>query len=375
MNLPSARILPLALLLLVLSVTAGARPRRPVVAAYYFPGFHTDDQIKPDIPQWDKLKAAQPRFGGHFQPRVPMWGYLDESDPAVMAKKINAAADHGIDAFIFDWYWYQGTPFLEKALDNGFLNAPNNSRMKFALMWANHDYGKRTGEVTVAEFDVVCDHIIRDYFLKPNYLLVDGKPYFSIYEMFHFVEGFGTYKRAAEMLNRFREKAKAAGLKGIYFNVVLWGLKVQPNTEGVKDQAALIKLLGIDSVTSYVWIHDFWPADDISDYQDLADGYFKWWDALGSSLGVPCIPNVSVGWDPGPRRYNPNRTIVANTPERFQDALSRTYNEMGRHRPQPHMVTLNAWNEWTEGSYLEPDTVFGNRYLDAVKNVFGLSHG
>ena len=60
----------------------------------------------------------------------------------VMNKKINAAADSGIDAFVFDWYWYDG-PYLERALDEGFLNAPDRSRIKFALMWANHDWMDR----------------------------------------------------------------------------------------------------------------------------------------------------------------------------------------------------------------------------------------
>lgn len=64
-----------------------------------------------------------------------VWGYEDEKDPAVMAKKIRAAATHGVDAFIFDWYWYEGGPFLNRCLDEGFLGAPNTDSLKFALMW------------------------------------------------------------------------------------------------------------------------------------------------------------------------------------------------------------------------------------------------
>ena len=71
---------------------------------------------------------------------MPLWGYLDESDPKVMAQKIAAAADHGIDAFIFDWYYYDDGPFLDRPIDIGFLQATNNHRLKFAFMWANHDW-------------------------------------------------------------------------------------------------------------------------------------------------------------------------------------------------------------------------------------------
>ena len=113
------------------------------LAAYYFPNYHVDPRNEkvhgPQWTEWELMKYATPRFPGHRQPRVPLWGYQDEADPAVMAQKIDAAANAGIDTFVFDWYWYDG-PYLERALDEGFLQAPNRNRMKFALMWANHDW-------------------------------------------------------------------------------------------------------------------------------------------------------------------------------------------------------------------------------------------
>ncbi len=119
---------------------------------------------------------------------MPLWGYEDESDPAVMAQKIDAAADHGIDAFLFDWYMYEDGPFLEGCLDKGFLKAPNVGRLKFGLMWANHDwleihpYKRGTpqkklysGTVTPAHFEAICDHVIQNYFLHPV-VLADRRP-------------------------------------------------------------------------------------------------------------------------------------------------------------------------------------------------------
>ena len=67
-------------------------------------------------------------------PRCHSGGYVDESDPAVMARKIDAAADHGIDAFIFDWYHYDTGPFLNGCLDRGYLKASNRQHVKFGLM-------------------------------------------------------------------------------------------------------------------------------------------------------------------------------------------------------------------------------------------------
>lgn len=114
------------------------------IAVYYFPNYHPDARNGlvhgPGWTEWELVKRAEPRFANHHQPRVPLWGYEDESDPAVMAKKIAAAADHGVSAFIFDWYWYADGPFLQRGLEEGFFGAPNNDRLKFAIMWANHTW-------------------------------------------------------------------------------------------------------------------------------------------------------------------------------------------------------------------------------------------
>ena len=108
-------------------------------------------------------------------PKVPLWGYQDESNPDVMAKKIDAAADHGIDLFLWDWYWlvptegYSGSeqwegPFLEAALEKGFMNATNNRRIKFAIMWANHDLSNAfPGHVNRKNFDKITQYCIDNY--------------------------------------------------------------------------------------------------------------------------------------------------------------------------------------------------------------------
>ena len=88
------------------------------VACYYFPNYHTRDTTDLRISrqhfenwsEWELVKNAKPRFEGHYQPKVPMWGYTDEKDPKVMEQKIQTASTHGIDVFIFDWYTYEGKP-------------------------------------------------------------------------------------------------------------------------------------------------------------------------------------------------------------------------------------------------------------------------
>ena len=93
------------------------------VAVYYFPNYHADRRNEEwhgkGWTEWELVKAAKPRFDGHQQPKVPLWGYEDESKPEAMQRKIDAAADHGVSAFIFDWS-VQGRPVSSKCFGEGF---------------------------------------------------------------------------------------------------------------------------------------------------------------------------------------------------------------------------------------------------------------
>lgn len=378
---------------------ADAEDSKIQVACYYFGNYHPGDprNVKnkgEGWSEWDLVKAAKPRFEGHQQPNEPAWGYLDESDPKVMQQKIDAAADHLVDAFIFDWYYYEDGPFLQRPIDDGFLKAKNNNRLKFALMWANHDWQEihpyrrgappkllYPGKITPECFDKICQHVIKDYFLHPSYWKIDGKPYFSIYELTKLVESFGSAAETRAALDRFREKAKAAGLPGLHLNAVAWGQTILPGESKPVDSAKLVADLGFDSVTSYVWVHHARLPKQQTPYDDVRDAYFKYWDTADKKFAVPYIPNVTMGWDPSPRAdqtqafgnfgYPFTNTVAGNTPEKFKAALEMTRDRLlKRTAANTRILNINCWNEWTEGSYLEPDKVHGLQYLDAVHDVF-----
>ncbi len=383
----------------------GSNPEKITVASYYFPNYHIRDNnhlpvsqqhILDNHSEWELVKNALPRFDGHQQPKVPAWGYTDEKDPAVMQMKIDAAADHGIDVFIFDWYHYDGRPFLNECLDDGFLKAKNTSKIKFALMWANHDWKDLfpcnegnlnelpvmyEGKVTPEEFDKIGDEIIREYFTRPNYWLIDGKAYFSIYDIEKFIEGFGSIEGAKTAMDQLNQKAVDAGLKGIHWNLVAWGNPILPGQKVPANIPELIKKLGFNSATSYVWIHHVKLTEVQNDYNKVCREYFSYWDKAKSEYSVPYIPNVTMGWDSSPRTnqemgwrfdagYPYTGIIVNNTPANFKEALLKTKERLLADPNGPRILNINCWNEWTEGSYLEPDTVHGMAYLEAVKEVF-----
>jgi hypothetical protein len=380
---------------------AGSEPI--TVAAYYYPGTHPDPRWDlnkyPGFTEWDEIKAAKPRFPGHLQPNPPMWGYQNEAQPEVMAQKIAAAAAYGVNAFIFDWYYYNDGPYLDDALDVGFLRATNNAQVKFALMWANHDWYDiqgynptnnnlkllYPGKVTLATWDKICDLVIAKYFKHPSYWLVDGKPYFSIYEMSQFLDSFGSIENARAALDRFRAKVRAAGFSGLHVNAIVWG---EPNLPGGKTPPGwpmLCRDLALDSLTSYTWVHHGalnYETFPLSDYVWGRKKYLSFWARAKSDYSIPYFPNAMVNWDNSPRAAagadwsrpaGPvvNPVVTGNTPAAFQQSLEIIRQRLLAAPTEPKIVTLNAWNEWPEGSCLEPTQRYGYGYLEAIKAVFG----
>ena len=399
MNLSSIAM-PLILLLLACDTKVSGifKSEDITVAVYYFPNYHEDIRNAAyhgnGWTEWELVKSARPRFENHHQPKIPAWGYTDEADPVQMAQKINAAANHGIDAFIFDWYMYEDGPFLNRGIDEGFLKADNCERIKFGLMWANHDWvdihpyikGEEQkliypGRVSPKRFEEISDFIVEKYFKKPNYWKIDGKAYFSVYDVQKFVEGFGSIEATKAAMNRMRKKAKAVGLDGVHWNLVAWGNPILPVEKAPSNTSKLIKMLGFDSCTSYVWIHHVVLPETQTDFNYVRDKYFTHWDKVKVNYGVPYYPNVTMGWDATPRchldseweavGYPFMNTIGNNTPENFKTALMKTKEKLLSDPKGPKILNINCWNEWTEGSYLEPDIVNGMKYLEAVKDVFG----
>jgi hypothetical protein len=141
----------------------------------------------------------------------------------------------------------------------------------------------------------------------------------------------------------------------------------------------MLEILGFNSVTSYVWIHHIeMPDFPVTDYHYVRQKMRDFYQNAATEYGLPYYPNVTMGWDSSPRTvqsdvfdnlgYPFTPTLGGNTPEAFRQGLEDVRAFL---QTQPHkMLNINAWNEWTEGSYLEPDTEYGMGYLEAIRNVF-----
>jgi hypothetical protein len=360
------------------------------VAAYVWPAYTDDPRARLFFPQgmgeWEIIINSKPKFKGHKQPRKPLWGYMNEADPRVMEMQIDAAADHGVNTFIYDWYWYDRRPFLEDCLNEGYLKARNNHRVNFYLMWANHDatslWDKRNSHqlsqviwdaaLDRHEFERVCTRIIEKYLGHPCYYRIDGKPVFSIYHLESLIRGLGGVEEARDALDWFRRKAESAGLGGLHLQGVLFkgmssGVTGIPG-EHIQVQQQVVDRLGFDSLTHYQWCH---IADPKGDYMDLGKKAVEEWKFVSNQYEAPYFPHVAMGWDSNSRVVDLRESIITgNEPDKFEHFLRLAKEYIDTHPDQPPLITINSWNEWSESSYIQPDTELGYGYLEAIKRTF-----
>lgn len=349
------------------------------IAAYVWPSCHNGERnskvLWPEgIGEWEIIQKGTPRFEGHYQPKVPLWGYEMDNEPKVVERWIDVALEHGVNVFIYDWYWYDGAPFLESALNDGFLKAKNNEKMKFYVMWANHDVKKNywnhykydtdsllwKGATDRNNFNIIVDRIIEQYFSKPNYYKIDGKPVFSIFHVNNFLSSFDNPEEAKEAVEHFRQQTREAGFPGLHLQFIAFG---NPGP-GITDN---VEYLGANSMTMYNW-----GGPHHEDYIAWAKGGMERINKWDEALEIPFFPNASIGWDDTPRfPLKTAKDVVHynNSPVSFATYLQRAKQFADDHPDQAKLITLFSWNEWVEGGYLLPDMKYGFEYLKAVKSV------
>ena len=357
------------------------------VAAYIWPSCHDDplgrEKLWPEgTGEWEVIKKGNPRYDGHYQPRQPLWGYELDNDPEVIERWIDVAVDHGVNVFIYDWYWYEEGPYLESALNDGFLKAKNNHKMQFYIMWANHDvkhnywnyhrYGDDDSILWDAKVDwenykIIVDRVINQYFKQPNYFKINGEPLFSVFSIDKLMESFGgSAEETRKALDYFREEVKKAGFPGLHIQWNQGGGSIMSEERANKFRKD-VEVMGFNSVGMYNM------GGMAEDYLVYGANSIKIREQMNDIVDVPVFPCVSVGWDDTPRfpaKGIKNTVHQHNTPTSFAALLSKAKEYADRHPEQPKLITINAWNEWVEGSYLLPDMLHGFEYLEAVKDVF-----
>ena len=388
-----AKVFLVGMLLCALSLCA----KEIDVLCIYYPEWHVypegDVIFGKGRTEWEFVKTAPARFPGHEQPIVPSLGYLDDSNPDHVAKEIDLASDAGIDVFVYDWYWADGHPIQHEALERGFMKAANRSKMKFAIMWAYHDrsdafrpepghtYDRHFWRLshTDEEFLDAIGYCMRTYFRDPCYYVKDGKLFFSMYSAGEFTRKHGGPGKTRALLQRARDMVKAAGLPPLHFSAMVYN----------PDDVSFVVLSGFESTSVYCMS----PLDirggparsrkgeQVFSYDEFAAAQPKMNMAL-ADVSPMHIPLAVRGWDASARcrvdepfpwrvhKYPYMGIVHGATPEKFAKILREARRQALNDPKKPGAVLINAWNEFTEGSYLVPDEKNGSGYLDAVKSVF-----
>lgn len=366
--------------------------------AFYLPQFHPTPLNSAwwgeGFTEWRNVTRARPSFSGHYQPRHPgALGYYDLRIPEVMDDQIRLARNSGLSGFIFYYYWFSGQRMLEKPLFD-FMNRYSEHNFPFFVMWCNENWRRTWVDKEAHPQDLLMQHKheasdpekfiddLHDVLTHPGYKRIDGKPILLVYPL---IDNDGTVgiPETKAMVRRWREHARKTGIG----DLIIGGL--ERTYIRINNRPLTTSDLGIDFFFDFPpnsraigaqlplmnGVHDFYDGSSevaIWHYKDIAKA-MNTQNSLGLSELRPRIQTVLAGsWDNTARKGNKAHVYHGCTPPLYEqwlrDAVAfATKNPIAEGAPP--MVFINAWNEWAEGVYLEPDRKYGYALLQATQRV------
>lgn len=191
--------------------------------------------------------------------------------------------------------------------------------------------------------------------------------------MRNLIRGVGGAENAKDALDYFRAECKKAGFAGLH--LMSLGAENRKVPIAGNDKPApeeVSKYYGYDSMSTYNW-----TGVRNGDYITWRTTAMARWDTFKKEAGT-FFPIVSTGWDNNPRwpKEKTTKTVTGKSPVEYEKSLRMAKDWADKNIPAgtPKLILINAWNEWTEGEYLEPDKTYGYDYLNATARVFG-GHG
>jgi GT2 family glycosyltransferase/SAM-dependent methyltransferase len=342
--------------------------------AFYLPQFHpipeNDLWWGKGFTEWRNVARARPNFSGHYQPRVPgELGHYDLRVASVMEEQAALARRYGIAGFCYYYYWFAGKRLLEMPL--GRMLETGRPDFPFCICWANENWTRRwdgqDDEILVAQAHSDQDDadVIRDlirYMRRDNYIRVRGRPLLLVYR----VTQFPDFARTASV---WRDICRREGVGEIYLALVesfdLVHSATDPATFGC-DASVEFPPHGLaNPVAPPGPVLNAAFDGKVCDYRDLAVAY-----CLREDPPYIRFRSVVPGWDNTARRQDHSFCFDRATPGAFQ-AWAEIVLEQTRalRSGDERIVFVNAWNEWAEGAYLEPDARFGHTFLEALRNA------
>ncbi len=354
----------------------------PKIYAIYLPQFYeTENNNKwwgDGFTEWTAVKMAEPLYEGHDQPRVPLdLKYYNLLNKETIQWQAALAKDYGIDGFSFYHYYFgDGRMELEKPAEN--LLKWKDIDMPFYFCWANQSWvrtwSKFNGNVWTEKFDEKQgrnsskdDFLIEQkygdekewekhfkyllpFFKDERYICLNGCPLITLL-------GPRSIPGLNDMVALWQKLAVANGLKGITIlgygrhnkksaidGDVIWNSPIVYTREYAERVTYKNGIACVDCEDFYNYtVREKICEDDSSYFQAM------------------CCHDTT------PRRGNGGECIIDRTPKLFKDYISRMLQKTEYFGKE--FLILNAWNEWGEGMYLEPDTKYEYAYLEAIREA------
>jgi hypothetical protein len=349
------------------------------LVAFHLPQFHpipeNDAWWGKGFTEWSNVAKAAPQFVGHHQPRLPgELGFYDLRTPGVLAAQAALARAHGVSAFCFHYYWFAGKRLLERPIES-FLG-DRTIDMEFCLCWANENWTRRwdgdEAELLIAQSHTSQDHArvfddLARHMEDPRYIRVEGKPFLVVYRP-------AIIANAREMTDLWRREAARRGWPGLFLVASSAFRFDEPGALGFD---ALVEFPPHGFVADGVEASLHWlnrqHSGAVFDYQAVAAAEVKRMDAARGGRGATVFPGVMPGWDNEARRPGSGTIYHGATPQAYgawlRAAVDRARRTLAADR---RLVFINAWNEWAEGAYLEPDLATGRAFLEETARVMDL---
>lgn len=328
------------------------------VGVYYFPGWRDDQRGAPAAKPWDRIKA--------YPERKPLLGWYQEGSVEVAEQHIEWMSSYGIDYVVFDWYW-DGTPMLDHVLE-AFMRASNNRKMRFSLLWSNHSKVPENLE----QFVSMIRYWIKHYFPEENYLRMDGKPavfVFSQKELSDNARKFGY--TTGNLIAIANQLAIEAGHPGIYFIGATSAIRDWVTEHGPQNGYSAFSAYNYHRGFSGTFNPMTLPSHS---YGELNRAYQQNWDWILKYSPLPYIIPTISGWDMRPWGGSSYRLHDNSfgTPDEFEQHLVAAKLRIDEYAAKTkRMTVICCWNEFGEGSYIEPTQKDGFKYLEKVRKVFG----
>jgi len=357
------------------------------ILVIYFPQFHAisenDEWWGKGFTEWTNVKHGHPFYPGHYQPRIPLnYDYYDLSDLKTLEKHVKTAKKAGIYGFCFYHYYFRGKTLLERPIEN--YRDYSKETFPYCLIWANQSW-ERTWHRKAENKQVLLHqsygtpkewrehfYYLLNFFRDKRYIKVDNKPVYIIY-----IPQDITCRR--QMFHMWNELAMENGFNGLYLIAMKTFYGMDKKSElygGYMDFEPAYTIVRDHSWRK--WIRDkkwnlrkgryisknifknIMLADNVYSYRYLAQQAQKRF-----AQSEKTYAGVFTGWDNTARKDEDGLIVNGCSPEKFGKAL-RHMIELSEAKDR-QFIFINAWNEWSEGAYLEPDEKYGYSYLKTLK--------